>query len=1552
MAFPPGGWFNQNELITIFLWKSKPTSRTISAGHLQRSGGLGMKGHLILMVCAGLLACTQAGGPPVETTRMGLELKVPGDYATIQEALNAAVPGDTVVLAPGDYTGNITMHDSVTLAGSGPENTIIRGQVRWFGSDGVSVTGVKVTADGASGYSPDVGINVDGEIFTVSGTVVEGFGSGIGVDSTVEGEITGNIVRNNKFGIEINESAAVLISNNVVNNNSHGGIVLFSGYFALDIVHNTVVGNGFASGYDTGGAGIVVGPFITEKVRNNIIVSNRGGINSMEAGTSNNRNNLVWGNLDNYVGAASAGEGDLSLDPMFVNPGNKNFRLEVTSPAVDTALVWAGIAMDFDGHARVVGDLPDMGAYELQEVSADGDFIITEVMANPLAEGTGEFVELFNPTAGLLDAAGLVLDDGDATDIVVGWDGGSTEVPAGGYAVILDKDYELATGPYDIPPEAVLLTVPNKTLGSGLSTNDTVTIARDGAQISTYLHPFDPGNGLSAEKVVADEEDTADNWVPSACGASPGKANCISSGEGPDGQPTIIITEVMAWPVNQKSEEFVEVYNFGDVAVELTGLHITDGDATDSIVAVSGKASLLPPGQLGVIIDPNLTNIEAAPYFLDGDVPVVVTVGNSNIGNGLTGDDSLVIMNTDGATVVATFSRSMYIKHQSVERIDPQEADIFDNWMQCPCPDKHSAGRPNCAYNTGSQTELPVLTITEVMANPLDEDRGEFVELYNPGDEPVNLGGFMISDGDASDILGVFEPGGSLVIPAGGYGLILDPEYDGTYSIPDGVALMQPENTTLGNGLSTTDPVTLLAANGTTAIATFSYPFNPGNGISVERKGQSGDVQANWVASTCPSGSSPGADNCSAENEEPVTDPDPAEVTLVISEVMANPLVESTEEFIELVNVGTQAIDLAGYLISDGDSVDDIEGFDGGPTLMAPGDYALILDAQYPADGPYTVPGNVVLLTTDDLSIGNGLANNDPVTLLELNGSTAVATYQHPFNAGDGVSVERIDLQTADIPGNWVVSPCEAGSSPGMPNCATGDPESSGITVVDINTASPAELQQVTGIGAVTAAAVVSYRESNGPYDALVHLTVLDGVTTSKIADWQAVEEGDAEVVIGLDAAKEVKVFTQPGDLLAVLPAADAPDAGAWDGALVRIKRAAVISQDGAQDNQELIVGDWGDETLYEPNGIAQIPVYLGLAPNEEIYSRDQTDHVNALADWKKEDSDPYLVPNFYRWSSLLPGWGKVAYGSVFALEGVVELHDGEWRIRVRAKADAGLDRLVMIERWLPADVWQGLTWIWSYSYKPVVMETTYGYTLTIPYRLALAHPCRQLWLETHGESIVLPVCFTGDNCTPGAAGGWNLFNIALAEWKETPVLPPTGYCFTYSNVEYCFNEEEEASALDILNTADMGQLKDHCYTTTMANVILAKRPFASIEAYDATSGVGPKSLWNLLVCYVQSGDWPPAPSGSLQEVLQDIPENEWECVTVDGVEVSWINGKLFEVCDQGTEYCIKAYANISVPPAMSEGSIISIIGQVRYYEAGNYWNLNLISYCGSVNVW
>lgn len=192
------------------------------------------------------------------------------------------------------------------------------------------------------------------------------------------------------------------------------------------------------------------------------------------------------------------------------------------------------------------------------------------------------------------------------------------------------------------------------------------------------------------------------------------------------------------------------------------------------------------------------------------------------------------------------------------------------------------------------------IIINEVMANPSDEDFDEFVELFNKSDtETIDISGWKLIDGDGLDSIvpwsnlmhGKLDDPDIVIettlIPPQTYAVILDTDYirgEQPYDFPEGTIIFTVGNTALGNGLSATDdPVIIYNAEGAnianivdtygTPIISDNWnecddnaldeiPFNPGNGISVEKTNiDLGDTEANWLKSFNSTGSSPGKSN-------------------------------------------------------------------------------------------------------------------------------------------------------------------------------------------------------------------------------------------------------------------------------------------------------------------------------------------------------------------------------------------------------------------------------------------------------------------------------------------------------------------------------------------------------------------------------------------------------------------------------------------------------------------------------------------------------------------
>ncbi len=215
---------------------------------------------------------------------------------------------------------------------------------------------------------------------------------------------------------------------------------------------------------------------------------------------------------------------------------------------------------------------------------------------------------------------------------------------------------------------------------------------------------------------------------------------------------------------------------------------------------------------------------------------------------------------------------------------------------------------------------------------------------------------------------------------------------------------------------------------------------------------------------------------------------------IVVTEVMADPkgitgsrYPEDRNEFVELYNVSDSAIDLLDWTIDDGDAVDRLRAWTDstilnagslrlGTTWLDPGCYAVVLDPEYTDtaalggyEQPYRIGPGALILTVGNTTIGDGLENNDPVTLVSSStygygdtstyGTPADTADSIPCDAGDGISWERIDVSGPDTVSNWMACTDTAGCTPGAANSSTTflDLAVTGIALADSTTMKPGE---------------------------------------------------------------------------------------------------------------------------------------------------------------------------------------------------------------------------------------------------------------------------------------------------------------------------------------------------------------------------------------------------------------------------------------------------------------------------------------------------------------
>ncbi len=165
------------------------------------------------------------------------------------------------------------------------------------------------------------------------------------------------------------------------------------------------------------------------------------------------------------------------------------------------------------------------------------------------------------------------------------------------------------------------------------------------------------------------------------------------------------------------------------------------------------------------------------------------------------------------------------------------------------------------------------LIFNEVMNNPSDGSCGEFIELYNGGSDTISLAGMGITDGEDFDLITTLSnpPSGltsTYSIPPGQLVLIMDPDYFDActveYPLVGNVLIV--DDASIGNGLSLTDSIYLIAPSGDT-VARFEKPIpSVPSSRSLERLNYSTDV---WGISEV-DGGTPGRVN-SIYSPSPIT---------------------------------------------------------------------------------------------------------------------------------------------------------------------------------------------------------------------------------------------------------------------------------------------------------------------------------------------------------------------------------------------------------------------------------------------------------------------------------------------------------------------------------------------------------------------------------------------------------------------------------------------------------------------------------------------------------
>ena len=326
-------------------------------------------------ILSGALLCATLQVATAPPAAAAVTIHVPADYDTVGAALDAAVDGDTIVVAPGTYEEELDFEgkDVALVSSGGPEVTTLTGagahRVFIVGPGG-RVEGFTITGSTTTETTPTGQVLIGDAVVTGNrfvGNAHQGldWAGALSIAHTNDGQgiVTNNVFTGNtcsqasKGGVvQVEGLAHPLIANNLFVENPCPVDLRVRQSSSPLIVNNTFVGGG--SGV---GIAIAVNSDAGEQVRNNIITEQSIGILNESAAPHGIDHNLLGGNQFDYFGFASqtGSNGNLGGVPHFIDRLGRDFRLADTSPGIDAGSTTGAPADDFGGTTRPV-DGPDV----------------------------------------------------------------------------------------------------------------------------------------------------------------------------------------------------------------------------------------------------------------------------------------------------------------------------------------------------------------------------------------------------------------------------------------------------------------------------------------------------------------------------------------------------------------------------------------------------------------------------------------------------------------------------------------------------------------------------------------------------------------------------------------------------------------------------------------------------------------------------------------------------------------------------------------------------------------------------------------------------------------------------------------------------------------------------------------------------------------------------------------------------------------------------------------------------------------------------------------